>query len=427
MSRTHAPNRLAAAAAGVALLAAACTMKKQETPSLTGPSELGTAITITVSPDQLAQDGASQSLVTIVARDNNGQPARNLSLRAEIAVMDLSTGAEVLTDFGTLSARSVVTDSNGRAPLVYTAPAAPAGPAPATTVEIRVTPIGTDFGNATPRQVSINVVPPGVVIPPPTGLAANFTFSPGAPTDHQTVIFDASTSTAANASIVTYQWNFGDGSAASGITAQHAFNTGGSFTVTLTVTDSIGRTNSKAQTVTVSTVTLTPPNITFSPLTPNAAQQVFFTSTTTLGSNGHRLVGYDWNFGDGTSGSGQSTSHTFATAGTFTVILTVTDDQGHTATNTVSVTVATGNPTADFTFSPSAPTTLTPVNFDGGGSVAATGHSIVSYSWTFGDGSSGSGATVSHRFTAPGDYVVRLTVTDDQGKTNFITKTVTVS
>ena len=105
-------------ALAVVMLAAlsACTLKKQETPSLTGPSELGTSVTINVTPDVLSQDGASQSLVTITVRDQNGQPVRNQSLRAEIFINGL------IVDFGTLSARNVVTDANGRATLVYTAP-----------------------------------------------------------------------------------------------------------------------------------------------------------------------------------------------------------------------------------------------------------------------------------------------------------------
>ncbi|HTM27651.1 MAG TPA: PKD domain-containing protein [Vicinamibacterales bacterium] len=426
MSRTHARYRLAAGTIGIALLASACTMKKTETPGLTGPSELSTSITITVSPDQVAQDGASQSLVSITARDNNAQPIRNLALRAEIAVIDPSTGNGVITDFGTLSQRSVVTDSAGHASLVYTAPPAPAGPAPATLVVIRVTPLGTDYANATSRQVSINVVPPGVVVPPSTGLTAKFTFTPATPSDHQVVLFDASGSAATGASIVTYQWNFGDGATASGVTAQHTYNSGGSFVVTLTVTDSIGRTNSSSQTVTVGTVTIGAPNITVSPTSPNAGQQVFFTSTTTLASNGRRIVAYDWTFGDGTTGSGQSTSHVYATAGTYTVILAVTDDQGHIATATSSITVATGNPTADFSFSPSAPHVGNNITFDASTSQPATGRTIVSYNWVFDDGSTGTGKTVTHAYGAAGTFNVRLTVTDDQGRTGVVTKPVTV-
>ena len=102
----------------------------------------------------LSLDGASQALVTITAKDGSGKPVRNISFRAEISV------GGVRADFGSLSARNVVTDANGRATLVYTAPAAPAGPAvdPATVVDILVTPIGSDFANANARLASIRLV-----------------------------------------------------------------------------------------------------------------------------------------------------------------------------------------------------------------------------------------------------------------------------
>src|SRR5450759_1555846 len=101
----------ALAVAGAFALAA-CTVHKQATPSLTGPSELGMSVTVEVSPDVLTQDGASQSLVTITVRDANGQPVRNVALRANITVNG------VITDFGTLSARNVVSDAHGKASLV---------------------------------------------------------------------------------------------------------------------------------------------------------------------------------------------------------------------------------------------------------------------------------------------------------------------
>jgi len=118
MARPHFSHRFGGALLGLALLASACTTTKQETPSLTGPSELGTSITISVSPDVVTQDGVSQSLVQITARDANGQPLRNVALRAELAVNGVGV------DFGTLSARSLVTDANGRASVTFTAPPA---------------------------------------------------------------------------------------------------------------------------------------------------------------------------------------------------------------------------------------------------------------------------------------------------------------
>ena len=116
MNMTFLGRTSAAVALGLALvtLPSGCTMKEQETPALTGPSELGTGVSVTVTPDILTQDGGSQSLVTVSAFDSNGKPLRNLSLRSEIMV------GGVIADFGSLSARSIVTGTDGRATLVYT-------------------------------------------------------------------------------------------------------------------------------------------------------------------------------------------------------------------------------------------------------------------------------------------------------------------
>jgi hypothetical protein len=94
MPRIHmARSKTSLVVAALVLTAlSACTLKKQETPSLTGPSELGTSIVLSASPDLLTQDGASQSVITILSRDSNGQPLRNLSVRAEI-----TAGASVPT------------------------------------------------------------------------------------------------------------------------------------------------------------------------------------------------------------------------------------------------------------------------------------------------------------------------------------------
>src|SRR6185369_17465694 len=106
----------------IALLAAAlglagCTVHKQtEAPPLTGPSETALSLTVTVSPDVLTQDGFSQSLISVQTFGPNGQPQRAVQLRAEIVVGGAST------DFGSLSARSLVTDANGRTSFTYTAP-----------------------------------------------------------------------------------------------------------------------------------------------------------------------------------------------------------------------------------------------------------------------------------------------------------------
>ena len=425
MARPHFSHRFGALL-GLALLAGACTTNKQEAPSLTGPSELATSITITVSPDVVTQDGVSQSLVQITARDANGQPLRNLALRAELAVNG------TLVDFGTLSARSLVTDANGRASVTFTAPPAPGGFAPSTDVQVVVTPLGTDFANATPRFVTIHVVPGGTTVPPRGSVTPKFTVTPAAPADNEPALFDATQSTSTTGTIVRWLWNFGDGATASGEVVQHAFRLPGTFAVTLTVVDSIGASNSITQNVTVGQGTLPTATFVISPQNPIVDQTVNFNASQSRPAPGRTIRSFEWDFGDGTTGAGQTTSHAYRSTGTFTVLLTVTDDAGRTATATQTISVGVGNPTADFTFNPSAPRTGQQVTFDGGPSQAAPGRSIVSYTWSFGDGGSGSGQTVTHTFTLPvgttsQTFNVLLTVTDSAGRTNSITKPVTVT
>ena len=308
----------------LAFAAAGCTMKSQEAPPLSGPSEYGTSIGISIAPDVLTQDGASQSLVSIMARDSNGKPLRNVSLRAEIEV------GGVRADFGSLSARNLVTGADGRASLVYTAPGAPSAFSVdnGTVVNISITPVGTDFNNSSTRTGAIRLVPPGVVVPP-DGLRPNFTFTPAAPTDNQTVLFDASTSaSAAGNGIVNYAWNFGDGDRGSGVTVSHEFAAPGSYVVTLTISDAFGRSAQKSTNITVGAGLNPTAAFTSSPTDPAPNQQVNFNASQSKPTPGRAITRYDWDFGDGTFGQGLITAHTYTRAGTYKVLLTVTDDSG---------------------------------------------------------------------------------------------------
>lgn len=412
----------------IAVLAflSACTLKKQETPSLTGPSELGTSVRLSVSPDVLYLDGASQSIVTIQTFDANGQPMRNVSLRAEIFLNG------TLVDFGTLSARNVVSDANGRASVVYTAPASGTNVDTFTTIQILVTPAGTDFANATARSVSIRLVPVGIVVPP-DGMRPSFSVSNGSPTDHEPVLFTACTDplnpcAPANNPIATLSWDFGDGGHASGWTATHAFDSAGIFVVTLTITDAFDRSASSQRTMTVGAGANPTASFTVSPSAPTLNQNIFFNASASRPAPGRTIVSYAWDFGDGQRGTNAQTSHAYSAAGSYIVTLVVTDDAGRTAVTTQTVSVGSAAPTADFVFSPTAPTTGTPVNFNASVSRAASGRSIVTYSWSFGDGTTATGvAPPAKTYSVPGTYNVILTVVDDTGSSGTVTKTVTVS
>jgi PKD repeat protein len=281
----------------------------------------------------LPLDGASQSFVTVTARDAGSTPIRNLTLRAEMRV----GGSPV--DFGLLSARSIVTGSDGRATLVYTAPIAPAVTVdPFIVVDIVVTPVGSDFNNSSERTAAIRLTPTGGSIPP-FNLVPNFSVTPSSPQIAQTALFDASASTGA---IAEYNWNFGDGGRGSGRVTQHDYDEADTYVVTLTVGDAFGRSRSTSQSITVGVGSLPSANFIFSPSAPRVGQAVNFNASASTSSGG-RITSYAWDFGDGTPivTVGDATiSHAFTAAATYNITLVVTDSAGRKSVGrTVPVTI----------------------------------------------------------------------------------------
>ena len=241
-----------------------------------------------------------------------------------------------------------------------------------------------------------------------------------------TANFNAAGSSDPDGSIVSYAWNFGDGQTGTGVSPSHTYATANTYTVSLTVTDNQGATGSTTGQVTVTN----PPPANVSPTASftsgNTNLVASFNAAASNDPDGS-IVSYAWNFGDGQTGTGVSPSHTYATANTYTVSLTVTDNQGATGSTTGQVTVtnpppANVSPTASFT---SGHTDLTGT-FDGTASSDPDG-SVVSWAWNFGDGQAGTGATTSHTYALPGAYTVTLTVTDNQGATGSTTGQVTVT
>jgi PKD repeat protein len=163
----------------------------------------------------------------------------------------------------------------------------------------------------------------------------SFVYSPASPAAGDTVSFDGSASSDSDGTVVSWDWDFGDGNTGSGVTTTHVYTGGGSFEACLTVTDDVGCPISCCQTVTV-----TGPVACFTsdPADPIPGQSVSFDGS--CSSSPHTITSYAWDFGDGNTGSGALVSHPYADEGTYTVSLTITDDQGGTDTTTGTVTVA---------------------------------------------------------------------------------------
>ena len=173
----------------------------------------------------------------------------------------------------------------------------------------------------------------------------------------------------------------------------------------------------------------------FSPLNPTVGQKVFFNAWQSTDPDGI-IASYKWDFGDGKTGSGPTTNHAYQAAGTYVVVLRVTDDDGfESATSrTVNVTTSLGEPPIAIIAGPTDATRgdgdgFLEVNedleFDGSASFDPDGGTIT-FDWDFGDGARGTGAKPFHAYTSTGTFVVTLTVVDDEGVQASIQKTITI-
>ena len=230
----------------LAALASSCTLQDVDQPSPTGPSTLALSLNVTASPDILPEDGVSTSVITIVARDANGQPKPGVTLRVDTVI------GSTIVDYGELSARTVTTNGNGQAAVIFTAPkAARPGVDTGAEIDIAVRQIGTDFGSTVPSVVRIRLVPettanvPGAPRP-------NFFFSPSSPAVGTRVSFDGTSSTD-DGVIVDYRWDYGDGEVDNERTAQASkdYTTAGTYLVTLTITDNAGLKASLTRSITI--------------------------------------------------------------------------------------------------------------------------------------------------------------------------------
>lgn len=420
-------NTTLTALVGAALFVSACTVKDIDAPPLAGPSTFAQQILLVASRDTLTQNGVDSTDVSVTAMGPDGQ-ALALPMRAQISI------AGVVQDFGTLSSKSFTTPATIR----YTAPPGStlAGGQVATVVTLLVTPEKNgDFRNEFTRQLDIKLLPQGVILPTNPNLVAAFTVSPASPKVLDIVTFDASTSTnnsTACGLACTYTWDFGDGTSGSGALTTHQYRTVATFAATLTVTDARGATATKTTGIVVAVgAPPTTVDFTMSPANPGVNQTIFFNASASRAATGRTLVKYDWDFGKGTTGSGVTVTKTYAEPGTYTITLKVTDDAAAFASTTKTLQVGSdaSKPTARLTSSPTAPTTATDVFFDASASTPASSP-IVSYQFTWGDNTSdttGTAATATHRFARAGVYVVRLTVTDSEGRTGTVTINVTVA
>jgi parallel beta-helix repeat protein len=153
--------------------------------------------------------------------------------------------------------------------------------------------------------------------------------------------FDGSQSYDPDGNISYYRWNFGDGS--SELLQQnptHRYENPGTYQVVLTVIDNFGTSDTTNQSISISAEAPQPNQNPIAIITGSTqatqGDEVSFDGSTSYDSDG-TLVSYQWNFGDGIQATGAMQTHTYESEGTYTVSLTVTDNDAGTDTTTLSI------------------------------------------------------------------------------------------
>jgi len=236
-------------------------------------------------------------------------------------------------------------------------------------------------------------------------------------------------STDGTSPITTWAWSFGDGNISTEENPTYAYETDGTYTVSLTVTSEDGSdTETKTNFITVGTGTPSAPTADFSatPTSGPAPLTVQFTDDSVDGSS--PVEAWTWDFGDGETSTEENPSHVYENAGTYNVSLTVTSDDGsdeEIRANVITVTSGSGTaPTA--AFSADVVTGNAPLTVQFTDESTEGTSPITTWRWDFGDGGTSEGENPSHIYSAAGSYTVSLTVTtldglDTETKTDFIT------
>ncbi|MFZ7137462.1 MAG: PKD domain-containing protein [archaeon] len=288
-----------------------------------------------------------------------------------------------------------------------------------------------DENNYTAGESTTNFVVQSEIITAPTAL---FSFSPYFPEVDETIHFSAVNSFDSNSNIISYLWDYGDGSATvSGMNVTHAYASEGTYIVTLTVTNEDEISDQVEQIVTVYPKTITPliASFIYSPLEPVVNQPIVFDASDTNEID-FNTVTYFWSFGDQSDDEigvmGVNVTHSYSSEGTYLVTLTVNSEQGIPDQVQKLITVYPQtliSPELTMTFSPNEPVVNEPILFNSSDCYDSDGE-IVTYLWDFGDGITSTDPNPIHTYSEEGSYPITLLITDDDDLTDSITVEINV-
>jgi len=245
------------------------------------------------------------------------------------------------------------------------------------------------------------------------------------------ITFDASGSSDPEGGTLSYRWDFGNGDVATGATVGYNFEDLGIQNVTLTVSDDSGASDTTSTSIEVLGQTiLLESNFTATPISGTVPLVASFDSSVSVFPSGS-TINYVWDFGDGTTSDLANPSHTYSQSGSYAVTLTINDGVNSDVSNVETITANRPSTVpsvveASFTADNTSGVIPVTIGFDASASTSSVS-SIVSYLWDFGDTTTETGVTTSHRYNTAGVYTVILTVEDSSGVTDIATQIITVT
>ncbi|MDP5172037.1 MAG: PKD domain-containing protein [Bacteroidia bacterium] len=221
------------------------------------------------------------------------------------------------------------------------------------------------------------------------------------------------------APIVSWRWNFGNGMTSTIQNPTLTYANDGRFTVSLIAVDQNGCRDTATR---VEYIRLSNPQPNFSLSQPNGCPGMLV-KFTDLSLADTTIVSWLWTFGDGSTSIVRNPSKVYPNPGLYTVSLTVTNVNGCSKTYTLpnAVSVAT-LPTADFLLADSI--SCTPFLLDISDNTTTVSSPIVAWNWTFGNGDNSNDQEPIYTYYTPGSYQIRFRVTDANGCTDSVMKTV---
>ncbi len=235
--------------------------------------------------------------------------------------------------------------------------------------------------------------------------------------DCQSLVFDAQASRDADGDVLDFVWDFGDGSTAAGSRVVHRYDLQKTYSAQLIVSDNSGAVGNSSFERFQVTVNQPPVAVAGNDITTAPNKVITFDGSRSFDQDG-RLTQFNWEFGDGQAAAGAVATHSYINPGTFRALLRVNDNSTspcNFATDEVKVWV--NAPPLARAGEDTKGSVGKSIAFSGEKSSDDDGE-LVAYVWDFGDAGKATGKIVQHQYTAPGQYRVKLSVTDNAQVSN---------